>query len=214
MSSVGGFEINLYKKNKLVARGHTLFHDTASYAEMVKEIDVLRFKIFSSISSFVLFFWMFNRFSHVNIQKLILFYIIIFNLNKGIVFVGIAMKLSQTFKKWHGCEHKLIAIYGNGLPRTKDSMSMVRKESKNCSTIFLARKFSLTLTLTILLFLTNATIIQLLILIMLYEVISIYLSLILQYFFTTAEPDEEQVAQALELAKSLDFQLIEKGILI
>lgn len=181
---------------------------------MIKEINVLRFKIFSYISSFVLLFYMLNRFPHVNIQKLILFFIIIFKLNKGIILVGIAMKLSRTFKKWHGCEHKLIEIYKNGLPRTKDSMNMVRRESKDCSTIYLARTLSLTLTLTIFLFLINVTIIQLLILIMLYEVLSIYLSLMLQYFFTTAEPDEEQVAQALELAKSLDLQLIEKGILI
>lgn len=130
------------------------------------------------------------------------------------LFAVISMSKNSELRKWHGCEHKLIAVYCRKRPRTVAEIHKAWRVQINCGAGIAAPvlMFPLVLIFGLLMFSTSLGN-TLGFVWFLYGVIVLSLasgmfivSPLIQYFFTTATPDDAHVMSALELAARIDAE--------
>ena len=218
-SSFTGFEIKVHdpkNKKNIILVDHTKNYDNGSSLKKAQsEMNLGFFKFLGYIGMFIILLALPIPLGGNILWNFLILMLYVFMLVRwfgAFMMIIVFIKFPSVLKKWHGCEHKLIRLYREGLARTRENLIKARRESPRCGTGLFVSMFTLPFYfMIVLLFITSFLHLMLLIFFMLFT--NKFLTYAVQRFLTTQEPDEEQINEALRFAAELDLTLQREGLI-
>jgi len=113
--------------------------------------------------------------------------------------------IEHSTRRWHGCEHKLVRLYAKNRPRTQENLVKARRTTIFCG----GTEACVMIVAPIFLAIAVLSPVPLILygLGILFLPAVVVSSFAAQYFLTTAPPNDEHYADALELATRIDTEL-------
>jgi len=210
-SSKTGFELWVYKKYRNFETKIVLKEKTENY-EKDPSWSWCKAVLFT-VLVFAIMYCLIGRITEYTPTGYFLldYFFILLQAFASLVFVGVFLIFllfrslnSRVMLQWHGCEHKTVNLIRQDLPLTEENLKKASRLNAYCGTTYLTLFWITSSVLVFFPFFERLFGAYVFLVLLFFFVImfplNLFLSCVVQYLFTTREPDAEQIQEALRLA--------------